>query len=158
MVKVRPDYRQFLAETFVWLAIFCVAIGMSPFLVARFGTAINIADMILSIALFLFLVVKYFAIRSVCWLVDEETLCQQKGVFVKRTDYIELYRVVDYVENQTLLQRVFGVKTVTIMSTDKTDAMLHIYGVPSKFNLIHRIRNKVEICKSKKRVYEITNN
>lgn len=159
MMKVRPDYRQFLAETFGWLVLFCIAIALSPFLVrGECGMAVNLANAALSISLIVFLLAKYIVIRSVCWIVDEETLCTKKGVFAKRTDYIELYRVVDYTEKQTFLQSFFGVKTITIISTDKTDAILDIYGVPNRLDLIRHIRKKVEISKRNKHIYEITNN
>lgn len=158
MVKVRPDYRQFLAETFGWLALCCIALSFSPFLVGRCGIAVNMVDAALSILIIVFMLAKYIVLRSVCWIVDEETLCTKKGVFAKRTDYIELYRVVDYTERQTFLQNLFGVKTVTIISTDKTDAILDIYGVPNRLDLIRHIRKKVEISKRNKHIYEITNN
>lgn len=158
MVKVRPDYRQFFAETFGWLALCCIALSFSPFLVGRCGIAVNMVDAALSISLIVFMLAKYIVLRSVCWIVDEETLCTKKGVFAKRTDYIELYRVVDYTERQTFLQNLFGVKTVTIISTDKTDAILDIYGVPNRLDLIRHIRKKVEISKRNKHIYEITNN
>jgi hypothetical protein len=70
---------------------------------------------------------------------------------------VELYRVVDYQENQTFLQKMFNVKTVTVISSDKSDAILEMYGVSDSIDLVRIIRDRVEKSKKEKRIYEITN-
>ena len=92
------------------------------------------------------------------WIIGDETLCRVKGVFARHTDYIELYRIVDYKESQTLLQRLMGIKTITIFSTDRSDATMDMRGISVDEDVIGHIREKVEKCKIDKRIYEITNN
>ena len=92
------------------------------------------------------------------WIIGDETLCTVKGVLARHTDYIELYRIVDYKESQTLLQRLMGIKTVTVFSTDRSDCMVDIRGVSVDEDVIGHLRDKVEKCKTDKRIYEITNN
>lgn len=94
---------------------------------------------------------------NVKWLIGEETLCRIRGIFSKETDYVEMYRITDYKESQSFLQRMMGVKTVTIYSTDRSDAVTDIVGVSADLDLIGIIRNNVEKCKKEKGIYEITN-
>lgn len=48
----------------------------------------------------------------------EQLVCEQ-GVFVRKVDYMELYRIVDFQEHQSLMQQLCGLKTVRIFSTDR---------------------------------------
>jgi hypothetical protein len=50
-----------------------------------------------------------------------------------------------------------GVKTVTVYSTDRSDEVTDIPGVPADMNLIGIIRDNVEKCRKEKRIYEIAN-
>ncbi|MBQ3977929.1 MAG: PH domain-containing protein, partial [Bacteroidales bacterium] len=79
-------------------------------------------------------------LANVKWFVEEETLCRVKGVFSKQTDYIEMYRITDFQESQSFLQRLLGVKSVTVFSTDQSDDVTVIPGVPADLNLIGIIR------------------
>jgi uncharacterized membrane protein YdbT with pleckstrin-like domain len=91
------------------------------------------------------------------WVIDDEQIQRTMGVFSRTTDYVELYRVTDYIEVQTFLQRIFKVKSLVVVSTDKTDSMMPILGIPEKVDLKEYIRKKVEYCKQIHNIYEITN-
>lgn len=158
IIRIKPDYRQLLADTFGWVILFAVTVGIAPYIVMEYNFYINLIDAALSIGFLLVIAIRYIVLRNLLWEIDDETLCRQKGVFVRQKDYIELYRVVDYAEQQTLLQRIFGVKTVVIMSTDRSDAQMSILGVPVWYDIVGKIRFRVEQCKTIKRIYEITNN
>ena len=69
----------------------------------------------------------------------------------------ELYRVVDYEESQTFLQKLLKVKSVTVFSTDKSDCIMCMYGIDASNDVVRIIRSRVEKCKQEKRIYEITN-
>ena len=79
------------------------------------------------------------------------------GVLSHSMDYIELYRVVDYQQHQSLPQQLFGLKTVTIYSGDRNNPKLDMIGVKVKMDIVSEIRKRVEFNKKRKGVYEITN-
>lgn len=54
-----------------------------------------------SLILAVVLIVRYIMLTAVIWIVGNSTLSRIQGVFSRHTDYIELYRVVDYRESQT---------------------------------------------------------
>lgn len=114
----------------------------------------------LYLSLFLFLVLVYTYIDMLfctSWHITEERIQLKRGVFYKKRDYIELYRVVDYEETQSLIQMIFLNKTVTIISGDKTHPVLKIYGIDNKILLIDYIRTRVEKQKRLHGIYEVTN-
>ena len=49
------------------------------------------------------------------------------------------------------------IKSVTIISTDKSDSTMQMYGIDASYDLVRLIRSRVEKCKTERRIYEITN-
>ena len=111
------------------------------------------------IALFLFLVLLYrfICLRRICYRVGNEQLVCERGLFCRRVDYMELYRIVDFQEHQSLLQQICGLKTVRILSMDRNTPRLDLIGVRCGNDIVAIIRERVEINKRKKGIYEITN-
>ena len=156
-MSVRADFRQFLAEDYLIIAITSVLTGAVPVLVRHYDRYIALAVVLLTVFMLSILAIRYAMLVSVCWTVEDETLCRRSGVLSRNTDYIELYRIVDYQVSRTFMQRLLGVKTVTIYSTDKSDAVSDIPGVSVDMDLVGVLRKKVEECKRKRNIYEITN-
>lgn len=156
-MTIKADYREFIAEDAELVAIMSILAGAAPVLFQRFDNLIAIATSALCLFLLSILVIRYIMLVNVKWLIGEETLCRIRGIFSKETDYVEMYRITDYKESQSFLQRMLGVKTVTIYSTDRSDAVTDIVGVSADLDLIGIIRNNVEKCKKEKGIYEITN-
>lgn len=105
----------------------------------------------------LFLVLSFFSLRRKTFILTPETLVYQHGIFDLDADYIELYRVVDFQEKATFLQRLFGLKTVIVYSGDRTTPQLRIPGICRKEALVEELRARVEFNKTRRGVYEITN-
>ena len=82
---------------------------------------------------------------------------KQHGVMSLRRDYVEMYRIVDYDETRSVMERLFGIKTVTVYSGDRTAPELKIRGVKDSLDLVSAIRERVEYNKQRKGVREITN-
>jgi uncharacterized membrane protein YdbT with pleckstrin-like domain len=79
------------------------------------------------------------------------------GVFQRKVDYLELYRIVDFNEHQTFIQQLCGLKTVSIYSGARTTPRLDIIGVKNGCEYVSLIRERVEYNKRRKGIYEITN-
>ena len=91
------------------------------------------------------------------YIITSEQLIIQHGVLTRTSDYIELYRVVDFSENRDILEQLFGLKTVWIFSGDRSNPKLDIYGVKERLDVVRIIRERVEYNKKRKGIYEITN-
>lgn len=156
-VSIRPDYREFLSENLGMTFLFFVSLVAMPLLTSVDSNYLQLVVSFLSLLLAVALVIRYVMLTAVVWIVGDSTFCRIRGVFSRHTDYIELYRVVDYSESQTFLQKLWKVKTVSIISTDKSDSTMQMYGVKASLDIVQLIRNRVEKCKQEKRIYEITN-
>lgn len=156
-VFIKPGYREFLSENLGMTFLFFVSLVAMPLLTSVDSNYLQLAVSFLSLLLAVVLIIRYVMLTTVVWIVGESTLCRIRGVLSRHTDYIELYRVVDYSESQTLLQKLWRVKTVSIISTDKSDSTMQMYGVKASLDIVRLIRNRVEKCKQEKRIYEITN-
>lgn len=91
------------------------------------------------------------------YIVTDEQVIYLHGVIRRDTDFMELYRIVDYQEKRTFMQQVAGLKNVVVFSMDRNTPVLTLLGIRESVNLIAAIRQRVESNKERKGVYEITN-
>ena len=152
---IRPDARQFLSEAMPLVILGFTGMAAYPILTKiPYSTH---AYIVLYGTLLVTLSIQYAILRAYSWTIGSEKICSKHGVLTRQIDYIELYRVVDYRETQTFLQRLLGVKTVTIISTDKSNPEMLIKGVPAKTDLVDYTRKLVEQNKKQNHIYEIAN-
>lgn len=104
-----------------------------------------------------FLLYKACYIARMKYVVTDEQLIMQHGVVSHSTDYVELYRIVDYSQHQSAIQQMTGLKTVSIYSGDRNNPKVDLIGIRSDYDVISIIRLRVEFNKRRKGVYEITN-
>ena len=74
------------------------------------------------------------------------------GFFTVRDEEILLYRIRDISTTRTLWQRLFGVGTVTVCSSDRTMPTLTIKNVKAPLTVKELIHDNVEEAKRKHRV------
>ena len=113
--------------------------------------------MILFLVMLINLSCRYVYLRRMLFCINEEQVRYEYGIFSLQRDYIELYRVVDYSEQRSFAQMLFGLKTVSIYSGDKTSPRLDVVGVRNHIDLITIIRERVEYNKKKRNIHEFTN-
>lgn len=113
--------------------------------------------LIAAILLALRLLYAFVYLRRMEYRINGEQLIMEYGVFTRKSDYLELYRIVDFNEHRTLPQQICGLKTVTIYSGDRSNPKLVIIGVKNDLDLVSLIRERVEYNKQRKGIYEITN-
>ncbi len=113
--------------------------------------------LVAAVLLSLRLLYVFAYLRRMEYHVNGEQLIMEHGVFTRKSDYLELYRIVDFNEHRTLPQQICGLKTVTIYSGDRNNPKLVITGVKNNLDLVSLIRERVEYNKLRKGIYEITN-
>ena len=111
----------------------------------------------LSVAVSLVLAYRFIYLKRMVYRITGEQLIYEHGVITRSSDYVELYRVVDFAERSNLLQQLCGVKTVSVHSGDRTTPRLDIIGMGIDDNLVSVISGRVEQNKRRKGIYEITN-
>lgn len=152
-IELRPHTGQFFIDELP-LLLLCVAAwvygGME---------SLPLGDLATTIALLLsaLLAYRFIYLRRIRYCVNYELLVCEQGVFHRKVDYLELYRIVDFREHQSLMQQLCGLKTVSILSTDRSTPRLDIIGVRRRNDIVPRIRERVEYNKQRKGIYEIAN-
>lgn len=153
IITLRPNIGQYFINELP-LLLLCVAmllIGGLP------GCAYSTMLLVLSLLFALCLFYRFIYLRSIRYHIGSEQLICEHGVFQRSVNYMELYRVVDFAEHQTLMQQLCGLKSVTIFSMDRSTPRLELTGMKNKRDIVSPIRQRVEINKRRKGVYEITN-
>lgn len=153
-ITIKADIRQYIAQNIGLITIAASAVAITLTVDYR---PVAFSSLLLLIGSLSILCLNWMMLYSYKWNIREETITRTHGILTKHTDHLELYRVVDYRETQTFFQQLLGVKTVTLISTDKSDPVMPIHGIRRQIDLVTIIRNKVELSKQHKHIYEIAN-
>ena len=97
---------------------------------------------------------RYFGmpISFTRYALSEDRLFLSVGFLNIKDDEILLYRVRDIDTQRTLWQRIFGVGTVTVVSSDKTMPVLELKNVKDPMFVKELLHKQVEEMKIKRRV------
>jgi uncharacterized membrane protein YdbT with pleckstrin-like domain len=93
--------------------------------------------------------------RSESFTLTTERLRLKKGVLNQVFDEVELYRVKDVTLSRSVVQRMFGLGTVTLQTSDQGQENICIDSVHSSEELREQLRKQVEIIRDRKRVREV---
>lgn len=97
---------------------------------------------------------RFLYIRTSEYLVTPEMLRIQRGIFFKRVDFVELFRIKDYVVTQPLILRLLGLMDVTLRTQDAENPIIWLRGIPVS-DLIETMRERVNDARLHNRIYEI---
>lgn len=153
VITLRPSVWQFFINELPMLLLCICAFAVGGLPNKEIGkTALTIAGL-----LSLCLLYRFISLRNIRYHIGSEQIICEHGVFQRSVNYMELYRIVDFAEHQTLMQQICGLKSVTIFSMDRSTPRLELTGMANKRDIVSHIRQRVEINKKRKGVYEITN-
>ncbi|XHR97332.1 PH domain-containing protein [Mucilaginibacter sp. UC70_90] len=97
---------------------------------------------------------KMFLVRSYSYWVSADFIRVSKGILFKRTDQLDMYRVRDFVITRPLVYQIFGLMDLTLITTDVTNKICRLTGIPAS-DLLDTIRERVQEARRKNQVYEI---
>lgn len=97
-------------------------------------------------------ILHFLYIKSIVYIVTEEQILFKRGIFTITTDYIELYRVLDFTVVRSFLLRLIGGMTFTIETTDKSHPVFKFIGIPNT-DIDHYVRRLVEENRARKNVF-----
>lgn len=152
-LHLRPEWLQFIIDEWPGILVFMAAVIC---LGAESWRGMPLL-LFLTVTSGIYLLLAFLMLRRKLFILTSETLVYDRGIFFRRADFIELYRVIDFQERQSLLQQLAGLKTVVVYSGDRTTPQLLIPGVRQEEDLIRELRERVEYNKTRRGVYEITN-
>ena len=149
----RPRIRQYFANDLV-ITVVCVA-GLAA--AGIDGVFMGNILLWMSLSIAACLMYRFLYLRSMKFIITDEQFIYEHGVFRRTRDFMELYRVVDFREESSLSQQIFGLKTIQIYSGDRSTPRLDMVGMDMRSNLIPVIRERVGASRKRNGIYEITN-
>lgn len=93
-------------------------------------------------------------LRNFQYLISSEHIRISLGIFFKRMDQVELYRVKDYIVTQSFVLQLFRLMNVTLKSTDPENPVISFIGVPYS-DLIETIRERVQEARRVNKIVEL---
>jgi uncharacterized membrane protein YdbT with pleckstrin-like domain len=113
------------------------------------------ADLIwLSLIAMVFTQYRYVYIRRCSYIVTEQYIRVTRGIFFKRIDTVELFRVKDYTIEEPFLLQIFKLMDVQLRTTDPENPLLWLRGIPQS-GIIDTIRERVLETRRHNPIYEI---
>lgn len=153
-ISLRPHWMQFTINQVWWLIL---SIVMLAFYVNMNDSIFRNMFLLLFIAVVLYLLYQIIYIARIEYIITGDQLIFLHGVVSHSTDYMELYRVIDYQQHRSLMQQITGMKTVVIYSGDRNTPVMSLVGMKENNDVVGMIRERVEYNKQLKHIYEITN-
>jgi uncharacterized membrane protein YdbT with pleckstrin-like domain len=134
-------------ETIIWEG--------SPSQITNLGVYVVCGLTFFLVVPLLYAIWRWIETRSHRFVVSDQRIRETDGVFSKRTDSIELYRVKDVVLMQPLSLRMFGLGNIELRSSDASSPLLVLPAVPNPAQLREKILLAAETRRDAKRVREL---
>ncbi|HWA07719.1 MAG TPA: PH domain-containing protein [Ignavibacteria bacterium] len=100
----------------------------------------------------IYIFIKWLIVRNHRYKVTTERIFYTTGIFSKKTEALELYRVRDVDMYEPFWQRLFKLGNVALTTSDKTSMNFLLKAVPNPSELMNNIRKNVEQRRDVKRV------
>ena len=103
----------------------------------------------------LLLTLPLIMIRSVRYRITNYRIDFERGLLSKTIDTLELWHVEDIRFHQSLLDRMLGVGTITVLSHDDTTPRLDLHGIPNPRPLFDQLKQRIIAVKRQRGVVKM---
>ena len=90
--------------------------------------------------------------RSESFTVTKEQVIHKKGIFSTQTEFLEMYRILDFKMKKPFLMRPLGAIIVILTTSVKNKRIVTLKGIPNS-DIAFKLRDLVELQRKKKNVY-----
>jgi len=97
-------------------------------------------------------IAKWIQLRARQYELTTQRVRIRNGVFSKRTDELELYRVKDSTVFEPFWQRLFGLGNIVITTNDTSTPSVTLEALPNAAETREKLRAAIEECRDRKRV------
>ena len=101
------------------------------------------------------LVYQLLQLHCIQYEVDSEELRYYSGIFKRKHEIIELYRVKDFLIEKPLIHRLLGLGNLTIYTSDKTTPVIRMQAIKEPEEKYKILRGLVELNRREKHVFEV---
>ncbi len=114
-----------------------------------FATAIALCWLVLPVV---WAIYRYLKVANHRYELTDQRFLEHSGIFVKRIETLELYRVKDIAVSGTFAQAMFGRGRVILQTTDASTPTVVINAIPNPQAVSQLVRDAVERCRMNKGV------
>ena len=133
----------------VILGIGVVALGLY---LATYGKWIPVAGLLMALVLVGWPVV---VVKSTRYRITSYRIDYERGVFSKRIDTLELWHIEDITFRQSLVDRMLGIGTITVMSHDETTPILPLRDLPGARSVFDALKQRIIAVKRQRGVIKL---
>ncbi|MBL8874379.1 MAG: PH domain-containing protein [Phycisphaerae bacterium] len=98
---------------------------------------------------------KFIELRNTSFSLSTQRIKIETGVLSKQYDQVELYRVKDTILNRTLIQRMLGLGTIKMITSDPSQPELTLPSIPDADRVRELVRQNVERMRRLRGVREL---
>ena len=98
---------------------------------------------------------RWLAIRCTSFTLTSQRLRLESGILSRHFDDLELYRVKDITMSQPFIQRLVGLGTVTLMTSDASTPVLNLAAITDPRRVQDLLRHEVERTRRERGVREL---
>jgi uncharacterized membrane protein YdbT with pleckstrin-like domain len=148
------NFGVFLLCGFVFLLLLVLLINFwNP--LAEMGTMALAPAFVILLSPLAYAAAKVLLIKAVKYEISTERIKITTGIFSKRTNALELYRVKDYSLKEPFFYRLFRLGNIHIVTSDQSTPVLELRAIPQARTLMDELRKHVELRRDLKRVREV---
>ncbi len=150
-----PSWRAYFANYFL-IVLITPAVAAFAFIIARKQALSTMNQMLFLLVPLAVGGVAFFTTtlirRSTRVRMTNRSVENESGVFSKKIDVLELWRIRDVRYRQSLLDRILGIAHIDVFTKDVTSPHLEIVGMPASRQVFEKLRDGIEIQRQSKRV------
>lgn len=135
-----------------WFYLICVLIAAGCIVGAAFTGGLAAIGLVVPIVMW---VGRWYATRSTVYELTTQRLRTTTGIFNRREDELELYRVKDYAVERPFILRLVGLGNLTIVTADATTPTVYIKAISDVEAVRDHLRSAVESARDRKRVRQM---
>ncbi len=90
----------------------------------------SLAATVLAILAFFVTIYRIATLKTICYEITPDRIEWSRGIFSRRVDNIDMFRVIDLQMHRSILDCAFGIGTVTIFTKDQTDPEFDFHKIP----------------------------
>lgn len=128
---------------------------VSSILPGKLAIHVDRLPIYLSVYVLINLFSRILKVWCICYEIDSEKLKHSSGIILRKHEFIENYRIKDFLIEKPLIYRIFDLGNLTIYTSDKTTPILHLYAIRKPDEKYQILRGLVELSRKEKHVYEI---
>lgn len=95
------------------------------------------------VAAIIIVFMPFLITRTIHFRISSYRIDFERGLFSRNVDTLELWHIDDISYNQSLLDRILKVGTITVVSNDKSTPRLEMYGLPKSRPIFDALKQRV---------------